>query len=122
MKATRFLGFWAGITALAALVVLIVGAVLAMRLPLQDFLAFGMYVLAAGLLILIVSILMGIAHILLRIRFRNPYRFTRVRRNDLVAGRILVWVWAVSLIGIAVGAAVWLLGPGKDYISLLQLI
>ena len=122
MKTTRFLGFWAGVTALAALVILLVGAVLAMRLPLQDFLAFGMYVLAAGLLILIVSILMGVAHLLLRIRFRDPYKFTRGRRSDLIAGRVLVWVWAVSVIGIAVGATVWLLGPGKDYISLLQMI
>ena len=122
MKTTRFLGFWAGVAALAALVILLVGVVLAMRLPLQDFLAFGMYALAAGLLILIVSILMGIAHLLLRIRFRDPYKFTRGHRSDLVAGRILVWVWAVSVVGITVGATVWLLGPGKDYISLLQMI
>ena len=122
MKTTRFLGFWAGVTALAALVILIVGVVLAMRLPLQDFLAFGLYVLAAGMVILIVSILMGVAHLLLRIRFRHPYKVKRGRRADLVTGRVLIWVWAVSLIGIVVGATIWLLGPGKDYLSLLTMI
>lgn len=122
MKATRVLGFWAGVLALVALFVLAIGTFLAMRLQLQDFLSFGIYPLGAGVLFLILSVVAGVAHLILRIWHRDPYRNPRGARKSLAAGRIMVWIWAFSLIGIAVGSAIWLLGPGKDYLSLLQLL
>jgi len=104
MKTTRVLGFVAGIIALAALITIGMSMTLgAMQ---------GLKVLVAGTGIMLVALLTGIVHLLLRIKFRNPYRSRRGRKPFLVAGRVMIWVWGASIIATIAMVAYFVISSG----------
>jgi hypothetical protein len=91
MKTTRILGIVAGVTAVVALITIGFGTLAGLT-------KLGMVSLLVGLGVMAVSLLVGIAHLLMRIKFRNPYRSRRGPKAFLKAGRILMWVWGVAMI------------------------
>lgn len=109
MKTTRILGFVAGLLAVAALIALGIGVILGMS-------KWGFILLMVGTGVMVAALVLGIAHFLLRIKFRNPYFRRRGPQDFLRAGRIMVWAWGVSMIAMGVLMAVYL---GPIIISLL---
>ena len=89
MRTTRILGFLAGVTAVVALI--------AIGLSMTMGAVQGLQVILYGTGVMLLSLLMGIAHFLLRIKFRNPYR-SRRPKPFLKVARIMVWAWGVSII------------------------
>ena len=109
MKTTRILGFVAGLLAVAALIALGIGVILGMS-------KWGFILLMVGTGVMVAALVLGIAHFLLRIKFRNPYFRRRGPQDFLRAGRIMVWAWGVSMIAMGVLMGVYL---GPIIISLL---
>jgi hypothetical protein len=99
MKTTRILGFAAGLMAVIALLAMGLGAFLAMN-PVQfPNLSMNYGILGLGAIIMVVSLVPGIAHLLFRIKFRRPYE--RRRRDHgafLKLSRVLVWIWGVAVL------------------------
>jgi hypothetical protein len=110
MKTTRVLGFVAGVIALVALV--FIGASMTME-AMQ-----GLKVLLYGVGVFLIALLTGIAHLLLRIKFRNPYRSRRGTKPFLKAGRVMVWVWGVSMIATVAMVAYFVISSGLGPILL----
>ena len=99
MKTTRILGLLAGVTAVVALIAIGIGTFAGLEI--------GMKLMLVSVGIMAVSLLMGVAHLLLRIKFRNPYHSRRGPKAFLRIGRIMVWVWGVAMIA-TVAAVIYL--------------
>ncbi len=99
MKTTRILGFVAGLMAVIALLAMGLGAYLAMDPVRFSNLSISYGILGLGAVVMVISLIPGIAHLLLRIKFRRPYE--RRRRSPgtfFLVSRILVWVWGVAVL------------------------
>ncbi len=102
MKTTRILGFVAGVMAIVALIAFCLGMIAGLT-------KLGILSLVTGVGVMAVSLLPGIAHLLLRIKYRNPYRSRRGQKRFLLAGRILMWAWgviAIATLGLVIYLAI----------------
>ena len=91
MKTTRILGFVAGVISVIALIAIGIGMIAGVT-------KLGIESLVFGVGAMVIALLTGIAHLLLRIKFRRPYYSRRRPKPFLVAGRVMMWVWAVAMI------------------------
>jgi len=112
MKTTRILGFVAGVVAVVALLAIGYGTSTGLS-------KLGSYALIFGMVAMVLSLLLGVAHLLLRIRFKNPYR-SRRPKPFLKAGRIMVWVWGVAMVVMAAMVAYLVVQFGPVLISLIS--
>ena len=107
MKTTRVFGFVAGLVAVVAMVAIGFGVIAGLT-------KLGVYALMAGMGAMMVALVLGIVHFLLRIKFKSPYQRRRGPQGFLRAGRIMVWVWGFAMIatGAMLAYLAIQLGPG----------
>jgi len=102
MKTTRILGYIAGVLAAIALVTLGFGLILTMNPEKFPNLTLGYSALIGGVVAVLISIIPGIVHFALRMKFHRPFHAEGVSRGVRIAGRVLLCVWWLAL---AAGAA-----------------